>query len=155
MHLVHLSSDPEVLTPGHLVLYRMQQDPSLSKPAAPVSACRRDFDDRTGPQPLVPSRASAAALVGPGTAPSPSYHTGLMTSPLPRAAARPPPLLYFGFGFRLRLIALQAQRRESGFTRGVAYSQDSHPSQPKHPSSSLKAATTGSKSFFPKLAHSL
>lgn len=62
---------------------------------------------------------------------------------------------YFGLGFRLRLIALQPQRKDSGIPRGVTYNQDSQHSQRKHPRSSLKAATTGSKSFLPKLAHSL
>ncbi len=33
--------------------------------------------------------------------------------------AQPDPSHYFGFGFRLRLIALQSQRNDSGFTRGV------------------------------------
>jgi hypothetical protein len=64
-------------------------------------------------------------------------------------------LAYFGFGFKFRLIALQAQRRNSEFIRGVMYSQDLQVSQLKHPRRSLNAATTGSKSFFPKFAHSL
>jgi hypothetical protein len=66
-----------------------------------------------------------------------------------------PSTSYFGFGFRLRLIALQPQRRDSGFPRGVTCSQDSQASQRKQARSSLNAATTGSKSFFPKFAHSL
>ena|ERR1700731_3608567 len=77
----------------------------------------------------------------------PSLLTGMVTTAL-RAA-------YFGFGIRLRLIALQAQCRDSGFPRGVTCNQDSQVSQRKHPRSSLNAVTTGSKSLFPKLAHSL
>lgn len=62
---------------------------------------------------------------------------------------------HFGFGFKLKLMALQAQRNESGLLRGVTNSQDSHLPQLKHPSRSLNEPTTGSKSFLPKLAHSL
>ena len=62
---------------------------------------------------------------------------------------------YFGFGLRLKLIALQPQRNDSGAPRGVTCTQASQVSQRKHARSALNAATTGSKSFFPKLAHSL
>ena len=62
---------------------------------------------------------------------------------------------YFGLTFKLKLIILQTQRSESGLPRGVTNGHDSHFSQLKQPSSSLKAATTGSKSLFPKFAHSL
>ena len=37
--------------------------------------------------------------------------------------------------------ALQAQRNDSGFPRGVTCTQDSHASQLKHPRSSWKALT--------------
>lgn len=62
---------------------------------------------------------------------------------------------HFGFVFRLMLVTLQAHRRVSGFPRGVTYNQDSHFAHRKHSRSSLNAVTTGSKSRFPKLAHSL
>jgi hypothetical protein len=63
-------------------------------------------------------------------------------------------ITYF-LGFRLILIALQAQRRDSGMPRGVTYIHESQSSQRKQVRSSLNAATTGVKSFLPKLAHSL
>jgi len=62
---------------------------------------------------------------------------------------------YFDLDFRLKFAALQAHRRLSGFVRGVMYNQESHLSHRKHARSSWNAATTGSKSFLPKLAHSL
>ena len=62
---------------------------------------------------------------------------------------------YLVFGFRLRLITLHPQRRDSGVPRRVTCTQDLQVSQLKHSRSSLNALTTGSKSFFPKLAHSL
>ena len=65
-------------------------------------------------------------------------------------------LIYFGFCFRLRLIEVQLQRRDSGALRfGVTYTQESQESQRNRPRSYLNAATTGSKSFFSKLAHTL
>ncbi len=62
---------------------------------------------------------------------------------------------YFGFGLRFKLIALHPQRSDSGIPRGVTWTQDSQVSQRKHARNTLNAATTSSKSFFPKLAHSL
>jgi hypothetical protein len=55
---------------------------------------------------------------------------------------------HFGFGFRLRLIALQAQCRDSGFPRGVTCTQDSQVSQRKHPRSDAKpGAIVESRSY--------
>src|SRR6266566_2754132 len=62
---------------------------------------------------------------------------------------------YFDFALRFRLIALQPHRSVSGIPRGVTCTQDWHVSHRKQASKSLKTATTGWKSFFPKLAHSL
>ncbi len=45
--------------------------------------------------------------------------------------------IYFSRTFRFRLTALQAHRKDSGFNRGAAYSQESQDGQLKHARSSL------------------
>jgi hypothetical protein len=55
--------------------------------------------------------------------------------------------VYFGFGLRLKLIALQPQRSVSGTARGVICIQDSQASHRKQARSALNAATTCWKSF--------
>ena len=49
-------------------------------------------------------------------------------------------LSYFCFGFTFRLIALQAQRRDSGVPRGITCNQDSQDSQRKHPEKPLECS---------------
>src|SRR6266481_1446031 len=62
---------------------------------------------------------------------------------------------YLDFDLRLRLMALQPQRSDSGIPRGVTCTQDWQVSQRNPARRVLNAATTGSKSFLPKFAHSL
>src|SRR5207302_8983890 len=65
----------------------------------------------------------------------------LVRSEPPRYAA------CFDFAFKLKLIALHAQRSDSGYARGVTCSQEPQSLHWKHSRSSLNAVTTGSKSF--------
>lgn len=113
--------------------------PRLTQNASPMALCGRSARCRSVERPL-----DARDQVRRPAGESELIH--IPASPTPR---------HFGFGFKFRLMALQAQRNESGFPRGVMNSQESHLSQLKHLSSSLNAPTTGSKSFLPKLPHSL
>lgn len=121
---------------------------SLKEQAAPLSGCQATS------KPQSPSACywnPVGCLFAPKRRPDQREGTGHPS----KGKAAPQGKAYFCFDFRLILIALQSQRRASGFTRGVTYTQDSHFEQRKHPRRSRNAATTGSKSFLPKLAHSL
>jgi len=68
----------------------------------------------------------------------------------------PPGAHVFGLVFRFKFTLPQTHRSASGSARfGVTYSHDLHLSQRRQSRRPLNAATTGWKSFFPKLAHSL